>query len=229
MCSTALRNALLPMLLALSVGAAGEQDTLVEPAGPGQACESARVDDTERSWSQKAVITQRRLTDQMFRDPFRSPLLPDDRERFDGLNYYPLRSEFLLSAAFHGAVGERTFDLPTFNGELQRYSEFGRLTFCTPDGETSQLTVFQRRDQGAAGKLTVIVPFRDLSNGAGTYSGGRYLKFLLPLPQPLLIDFNRAANPYCADNPTLPCPIPPRANWLSLELPAGEKAYNPAD
>jgi uncharacterized protein (DUF1684 family) len=229
MCSTTLPNIVLLALLVSSASAADDRLDGAESSGLGQACALERVADLERNWSQKAVTTQRRMADQIFRDPVRSPLLPDDRERFDGLNYYPVRSEFLLRAAFHPAGGERVFDLPTFNGELQRYSEFGQLIFCAPDGETSQLTVFQRQDQGAVGKLTVIVPFRDLSNGNGTYTGGRYLKFLLPLPQPLLIDFNRSVNPYCAYNPTLPCPIPPRSNWLSFEVPAGEKAYNAAD
>jgi uncharacterized protein (DUF1684 family) len=41
----------------------------------------------------------------------------------------------------------------------------------------------------------------------------------------VLVDFNRAVNPACAYNPSFPCPIPPKANWLPFAVPAGERAF----
>ena len=177
----------------------------------------------------RAIEMHRRVIDSAFRDPVSSPLLSVDLARFEGLNYFPIDDGYLLSARFESAPGARLFELPTFNGERQRYREFGTLSFCSFDGRPATLTLFQRDDLGEVGRLTVIAPFRDASNGSETYSGGRYLKFLLPLGDRPRIDFNRAVNPYCAYNPNLPCPIPPKRNWLPFAVLAGERAFAGAD
>lgn len=185
-----------------------------------------RAADSGREAShRRAIEAHRRVIDAAFRDPASSPLSSADLEQFDGLSYFPIDEAYLLSARFESAPGARRFELPTFNGARQRYREFGILSFCDFDGRPATLTLFQRDDLGELGKLTVIAPFRDTSNGTETYSGGRYLKFLLPLADPPQIDFNRAVNPYCAYNPNLPCPIPPRSNWLPFAVPAGERAF----
>jgi hypothetical protein len=41
----------------------------------------------------------------------------------------------------------------------------------------------------------------------------------------IVIDFNRAYNPYCAYNPAYSCPVPPAENSLPLEIRAGEKTF----
>ncbi|MBL9126743.1 MAG: DUF1684 domain-containing protein, partial [Verrucomicrobiales bacterium] len=43
------------------------------------------------------------------------------------------------------------------------------------------------------------------------------------------VDFNRAYSPPCAFTPYATCPIPPRRNWLPLEIRAGERkpAHHP--
>jgi uncharacterized protein (DUF1684 family) len=41
----------------------------------------------------------------------------------------------------------------------------------------------------------------------------------------IIIDFNKAYNPYCAYNHTYSCPIPPKENTLNIAIEAGVKAY----
>jgi uncharacterized protein (DUF1684 family) len=41
-----------------------------------------------------------------------------------------------------------------------------------------------------------------------------------------VIDFNYAYNPYCAYSEEYVCPLPPRENWLGVEIRAGEKSYH---
>ena len=41
----------------------------------------------------------------------------------------------------------------------------------------------------------------------------------------LLIDFNKAYNPYCAYTSGYNCPIPPKENNLPVAITAGEKVY----
>lgn len=198
--------------------AAGSQAVASCPAG-------LAVADDDRARHLRGIETHRRLQNEAFSEPATTPLLAQDLTGFRGLRYFPVDPAYLRAARFRASAGNASFELPTFNGERQRYSEYGTLSFCLQSGQPSELTLYRREDAGPLGKLTVIAPFRDLTNGAQTYSGGRYLKFLLPLAEPARIDFNRAVNPNCAYNPTLPCPIPPRSNWLTESIPAGEKDY----
>lgn len=183
------------------------------------------VEDLERH--ERSIASHRRLLEQAFREPQTSPLQAADLPAFEGLEFYPIDPAFQVAAEFRASDSSATFELPTFNGERQKYREYGQLQFCLGSGEPLTLTAFQRQDAGDLGRLTIIAPFRDRTNGTDTYSGGRYLKFLLPLPNPMRVDFNRAVNPLCAYNPTLPCPIPPRQNWLDIAVPVGEKDYVP--
>ncbi len=198
--------------------AAGSEALASCPAG-------LALPDDDQAQHLRGIETHRRLQNEAFSEPATTPLLAQDLIGFSGLRYFPVDPGYLLAARFRASSGKATFELPTFNGERQRYSEYGKLSFCLQSGQPTELTLYRREDAGPMGRLTVIAPFRDLTNGTQTYSGGRYLKFLLPLAQPARIDFNRAVNPYCAYNPDLPCPIPPRSNWMTVAVPAGEKDY----
>ena len=41
----------------------------------------------------------------------------------------------------------------------------------------------------------------------------------------MIIDFNKAYNPYCTYNPSHSCPIPPEENDLSIRIEAGVKDF----
>ncbi len=73
----------------------------------------------------------------------------------------------------------------------------------------------------------LFLPLRDATSGEETYGAGRYLE-----PQPaaegwVLMDFNCLYSPYCAYNEAWSCPLPPRENWLSVPIRAGEKTFHP--
>ena len=65
----------------------------------------------------------------------------------------------------------------------------------------------------------------DDSNGETTYGGGRYIDLTIPSGDILVIDFNKAYNPYCAYNEKYSCPIVPRENYLPLKVTAGVKRF----
>jgi uncharacterized protein len=69
--------------------------------------------------------------------------------------------------------------------------------------------------------------FKDRTNGGETYGGGRFLNADPPQKGKVLLNFNRATNPYCAYSPYATCPMPPMQNWLKVRVPAGEKKYVP--
>lgn len=67
--------------------------------------------------------------------------------------------------------------------------------------------------------------WKDGTSGKTTYGGGRYLEFSTSdvKSQQLVVDFNKAFNPYCAYNPGYACPLPPAENTLEESITAGEK------
>jgi uncharacterized protein (DUF1684 family) len=72
----------------------------------------------------------------------------------------------------------------------------------------------------------LYLPFKDFTNGESTYGGGRYLDFKMSdiqENQTIIIDFNKAYNPYCAYSDGYSCPIPPSENHLQVFIEAGEK------
>jgi len=75
-----------------------------------------------------------------------------------------------------------------------------------------------------------FLPFRDATNGAATYGGGRYLIDSAkgadlggdPARGTVIVDFNFAYHPSCAFDPRWSCPLSPPENRLEIEVRAGE-------
>ncbi|HNG90246.1 MAG TPA: DUF1684 domain-containing protein, partial [Saprospiraceae bacterium] len=121
------------------------------------------------------------------------------------------------------------FDLLTYSGATRLYRQYGILHF-EQDGQPHSLRIYQNltliaRDSSYSDYL--FLPFKDQSNGALTYGGGRYLDFRTGDVQQgvLVLDFNKTYNPYCAYSDGYNCPIPPKPNHLALHVLAGEKNF----
>lgn len=75
-----------------------------------------------------------------------------------------------------------------------------------------------------------FLPFRDATNGDGTYGGGRYLLDSAKGADlgsdaargTVALDFNFAYQPSCAFDPRWSCPLSPLENRLDIEVRAGE-------
>jgi len=86
-------------------------------------------------------------------------------------------------------------------------------------GERASLAAFSQGDG-------LFIPFRDSTSGSETYGAGRYVE-AEPLGDGRFeLDFNRAYNPYCAYNDAWRCPLPPRENWLTVPIRAGELSFH---
>ncbi len=159
--------------------------------------------------------------DQFFAHSEHSPLPPEDRASFTGLDYFPENPalSFVLPLQTDGpGIGE-TVELPTTDGRRKPFVRAGRITF-TVNGTPVTFSVFKEPVRGR-----YFLPFRDGTAGKETYSLGRYLD---PQELPdgrLRVDFNYAYNPYCAYAEGWSCPIPPEENVTSVRIEAGEKAY----
>ncbi len=169
------------------------------------------------------VMEFRAKVERHFRDPYLSPLTEPDRMNFARLSYFEIGAEYSLPARFVAETDDSVFAMPTFNNKTLNFTHYGTLTFDHAGSEV-RLKVF-RRLLGEHLSRTVLIPFRDATNGDETYAGGRYIEMDLPLQEPLHLDFNRAMNPWCAYNPNYACPIPPPENYLSFPIRAGEKRF----
>ncbi|GAB4493444.1 MAG: DUF1684 domain-containing protein [Anaerolineales bacterium] len=147
-----------------------------------------------------------------------SPLTPEQKRHFKGLNYFPENPALRLEVDVQAAPSSETVSIQTTGGQPQTYQRFGRFAFEV-DGQPAELTIYKNQHG-------FFLPFADALAGSETYPAGRYLE-----PEKLpngkfLIDFNLAYNPYCAYNDQWSCPITPAENRLKVAIRAGEKIFH---
>jgi uncharacterized protein (DUF1684 family) len=108
------------------------------------------------------------------------------------------------------------------------YRPFATVTFTPGTGRPSATLTLYWID-GYGGGL--FLPFRDTTNGAETYGGGRYLYDTIKGADlgagqdELILDFNYAYNPSCAYSPRWVCPLAPAENKLPFRVEAGERVF----
>ncbi|HEX8370447.1 MAG TPA: DUF1684 domain-containing protein [Pyrinomonadaceae bacterium] len=165
-----------------------------------------------------------------FRNPQMSPLPPADVAKFQGLNYFPVDAGFRVKAEFIKTPEEKYFMMPTSTGTAHKYIKVGALSFKL-SGKDYVLNAYQSErilndPKFQEYKSSLFIPFRDATSGKETYGGGRYIHIAMPKDKETILDFNLAFNPSCAyGDPHFSCPIPPKENFLPIEVKAGEKNY----
>jgi uncharacterized protein (DUF1684 family) len=190
---------------------------LIAVAAPGGA---AVADD--RAYLNE-IRTHRDNVDFFFRDRILSPLIEADRLVFGGLNYFPVMPSMAIAARLEVVRNTSTFAMPTYDNRTLNYSHFGTVR-AQVHGQQIRLKVFRREDAEVQRNF-LLIPFRDLTNDQETYAGGRYLEIDPPASDRLVLDFNRAMNPWCAYDASYACPIPPPENRLLIPIRAGEKRF----
>jgi len=142
--------------------------------------------------------------------------------------FFPADRSYCVWADFKETPGAVPFMIPTHSGKFKPYKEYGKLTFHIHDTMLT-LSIYQSIDllKDAQYKNYLFLPFKDLTNYELTYGGGRYIDLVLSdiKNNKVLIDFNKAYNPYCAYADGYSCPIPPDENRLHIEILAGEKMF----
>jgi uncharacterized protein len=150
---------------------------------------------------------------------------PPDRKY---IRFYPINEAYRVTAHFQRIVDYKGFDMVTADGAHQKYYKYGLLTF-TINGAKAHLYIYQSDDLLHQAKFQdyLFVPFGDATSGYDSYGGGRYLDFRIGEIKDgtLLMDFNKAYNPYCAYSEGYECPLPPRENILSIPIKAGEMKF----
>ena len=162
-----------------------------------------------------------------FADKEKSPLTDEDFKKFNGLDFFEINQELVVKAKFVKTPYQMPFVMPTTTDRKPIYVKFGEVHF-TYQKEEFTLNVYQnqRLVSDPQYKDYLFIPFTDYTNGESTYGGGRYLDFSIPNSTAVILDFNKAYNPYCAYNGTYSCPIPPKENDLPFKVEAGVKKFH---
>lgn len=143
---------------------------------------------------------------------------------FDGMDYYPLASEWRLDGRFEAYEPPRTIKVPDVLGGVDDVESPGAAVFEL-DGAEYRLDLW--RD--SADPANFFTAFADETNGETTYGGGRFLWIDAPDERGRIeVDFNRSYNPPCAFTAFATCPLPPQQNRLPLRIEAGELDFDQA-
>jgi len=160
--------------------------------------------------------------EQFFKQDPHSPVSESDRKKFHGLSYYPVDLKYAMVGSIERYPVEPKpvyANLPTSKGTDKKYVKHGRFKFCLM-GKEFTLQIYRPLGGG-----DLFLPFKDKTSETETYPRGRYL-FIEPMPKDrVLIDFNRAHNPFCEYNERYTCTFAPEENWLAVEIRAGEKRF----
>ena len=140
-----------------------------------------------------------------------SPLL----KNFPGALWFATNTSYRVEAAFTPYPQPKELKIPDTSGRVRTRQVPGFVTFRL-NGEAMRLEPVQMGNE-------LFFMFRDRTSGKETYGAGRYLDTELPKNGKVVLDFNKAYNPYCAVNPYSACPIPPKQNTLITRVEAGEK------
>lgn len=165
--------------------------------------------------------------DKEYGNPEESPLEDKDLKKFEGLDFFEIDRNFIVKAEFVRTPAEAPFTMPTSTERLPIYVKYGELYFSL-QGKNFKLNVYQNQEltQDPEYFDYLFLPFTDLTNGKSSYGGGRYIDFRIPKSKEVVLDFNKAYNPYCAYSGKYSCPIPPKENNLEIEILAGVKAFD---
>ena len=164
----------------------------------------------------------REKRDRFFKEDPGSPLKESDRKKFKGLIYYPIDLQYAMIGAIEKYPTEPKplyITLPTNKEVGRKYVKYGRFKFKW-EGKEYTLQIYRPLGGGE-----LFLPFKDKTSGTETYLKGRYL-YIEPMPEgKVLIDLNRAYNPFCQFNEKYTCPFALEENWLDIAIRAGEKRF----
>jgi hypothetical protein len=177
------------------------------------------------SGAPEALAAFRRAKDGLFATHPQSPIPAG--ARFEGLRYWPHRSDLRVTAALEPEADGPELLLPSSTDEPFRFRRVGWVRPELPGGPAA-LPVFWLTTYGGG----VFIPFRDATSGRESYGAGRYLLDTVKGADlgtdgagRLVLDFNYAYNPSCSYDPAWHCPLAPPECRIDAPIEAGERLW----
>jgi uncharacterized protein (DUF1684 family) len=173
--------------------------------------------------AQIAAFRQKYMAD--FLEDKNSPLKKEDLQY---LRFYDADSTYRVEARAEVVASAPAFIMPVFAGTGSEYVKYANLSMQV-NGKPVTLSVYRntRLAKIPAYADYLFLPFTDETNGQETYGGGRYIDLREGdfKNGSVIIDFNKAYNPYCAFAGGYSCPKPPDENQLKVAIATGEKKF----
>ncbi|WP_126664057.1 DUF1684 domain-containing protein [Haloterrigena salifodinae] len=186
------------------------------------------LDDVDQ-WREE-LESKRDEKDEFFTDHPQSPIPPEERDSFDGLDYFDPDPDYHVAATVTVHDDPEIVLMETTAGREMRYLRVATLEFdLERDDEDLEDGAFELNAYQIESpeEEPLFVPFRDKTTGQQSYQGGRYMELApdrdLETGDEIVVDFNLAYTPFCAYSDTFDCPLPPEENWLEVAIPAGER------
>jgi len=148
-----------------------------------------------------------------------------DRRYF---RFFPIKETNRVLCRFEKINDSVGFTMKTSAGTQKHFFRYGKIHF-TLNNKACMLFVYRSRDlmQTEQYHDYLFIPFMDETTGDESYGSGRYIDIVTGdiVNNQLLLDFNKAYNPYCAYAGGFKCPIPPKENMLAVAVRAGEMLF----
>ena len=145
------------------------------------------------------------------------------------MSFFPVNEKYRMICLFERTINSPWFRMESSGPIKKNYRVYGILHFTINDTAVT-LNIYQSQDLMTTKQYKdhLFIPFTDATSGEETYESGRYIDLEIKdiVNDKVLIDFNKAYNPYCAYvSGKYNCPIPPAANRLTVAIRSGEKAF----
>ncbi|WP_238934549.1 DUF1684 domain-containing protein [Aurantibacter crassamenti] len=172
------------------------------------------------------ILNFQKELNEEYRNPETSPLPDRFRKDFVSLDFFEPDTNYIVTAKFTRTPEALPFLMPTSTGRNSKEVVYGILSFSL-NGKNHKLEVYQNEEliEKEGFEDYLFLPFTDRTNSEETYGGGRYIDLKLPNSDQMIVDFNKAYNPYCAYNKKYSCPLVPSVNALNTKILAGVKDF----
>lgn len=187
--------------------------------------QSQSIDELSKQHRQE-IQNLRSAKDQQMTQAETSPLTPSQIENFKGLSYFDIDFDFKITASFKQEEGRGSVSLNTSKGDKIELIKYGTASFSIGEHSYS-FSIFRNNNLPEFGNDNQIlfIPFSDLTSGKGTNSGGRYLIVDAAVEKNIILDFNKAINPFVAYSSQFFSIIPPTENKPSITIETGERKF----
>jgi len=173
------------------------------------------------------IENYRLLKDQKLGNPSISPLSSEKIQSFSGLKYFEIDFRFSSRGIIRRNEPGKFVELPMSGGGKVKFEEFGTVSFKLLD-KTFSLSIFKNQNlpEFTENPDQLFIPFKDATSGKETYTNGRYLPVSISSDETeVVIDFNRAINPYRAYNEAFVSANPASSPLLEISMISGERRY----
>jgi uncharacterized protein (DUF1684 family) len=148
------------------------------------------------------------------------------------ISFFPVNEKNRITCRFERTSNSAWFRMESSGPIKRNYRVYGIIHFTINDTNVT-LNIYQSQDLMTSPQYKdhLFIPFTDATSGEESYESGRYIDLEIRdiSNDKVLIDFNKAYNPYCAYvSGKYNCPIPPAENRLAVAIRSGEKAFGKA-